>query len=109
MEPCGLSKIVIASCHESDPVLLLFREASAWGRVSILPSIGHISTGSPPTLLSVFEKPILIFLNFSNGHGRFARITEGVGSSRGSQVMAVENAVIPFPVMEREGLDDVSA
>lgn len=47
------------------------------GRVSILPSIGHIPPGSPPTLLSVFEKPILIFLNFSNGHGGSARITGG--------------------------------
>lgn len=46
-------------------------------RVSTLLSIGHIPSGSPPTLLSVFEKPILIFLIFSNDHGGFARTTRG--------------------------------
>src|SRR5680860_928011 len=78
MESCGMSKKVIAACHESDPVSWSFLERPLpGGRVTIFPSIGHIPPGSPPTLLSVFEKPILIFLNFSNGHGRFARITGG--------------------------------
>ncbi len=35
--------------------------------------------------------------------------SQGAGSSRGSQVMEVGNAVILFTLLEREGLDDVLA
>lgn len=35
--------------------------------------------------------------------------SQGAGRSHGSQVLEVENAVILFPVMEREGLEDISA
>ncbi|GJL69999.1 MAG: hypothetical protein NPIRA06_26340 [Nitrospirales bacterium] len=100
MEPYYLSRKVIAFCHESDPVLLLLREASVSGvRVRSLLSIGHIPPGSPPTLLSVFEKPILIFVNFSNGRGGFARITRG-GKIRQKSGYGGGNAVIFCPVKE---------
>ncbi|GJL57566.1 MAG: hypothetical protein NPIRA03_04230 [Nitrospirales bacterium] len=85
MEPYGLSGKVIASRHESDPVLLFLSVVFvSVVRVSALLSIGHIPPGSPPTLLSVFKKPILIFLNFSNDHGGFARTSGGGTISRRS-------------------------
>lgn len=109
MEPYGLSRKVIASCHESDSVLLLLSEPFVSGvRVSTFLSIGPIPPGSPPTLLSVFKKPILIFLIFSNDHGGFARITGG-GKISWQSGYGGEKTVIFCPVRERESLEDVSA